>query len=367
VLPDGLVVGGGAVGAASAYYLARAGFRVTLLEPQGLASGASGANVGLVTLAAEPAKLELSRLGITLFQTLGDELDYQILYTQTGSLSFFETPEQQEEFLKQAELWRDAGIDCQILDGRQTRELEPVLAREILGSVWEESGGSVYPFALTMGFASAAARLGARIETGPGARVTALRMESGRVMGVETPSGFKPGGFVVLATGVGGNHLLDQAGLNSPITPVRGHVMVTEPAPPIIHRVIFGGTPSARQTAFGNIIIGSLQEHAGYNKQVELSTMRQFARGVLRLFPGVRGLHVIRSWTGLRPAAPDRLPLIGPVPGVDGLFLNLGHFHSGICFAPASGQILADLLRGAPVPPWAAAFDPARFSLTRTA
>jgi len=98
----------------------------------------------------------------------------------------------------------------------------------------------------------------------------------------------------------------------------------------------------SRRTPFGNVIIGSTPEDRGFDKGVDLNLSREFAHSVLRLFPGVRGLQVIRAWAGLRPGTADALPFMEWAPGVEGLFLACGHFRNGVCYAPASGRIVAE-------------------------
>ncbi len=361
---DFIVIGGGVIGTAVAYNLAREGQRVTLLERRGIASEASGANVGLVTLTTKPTGplFELARASIEMFRTLREELDHEIYYSRPGVLHIFPDEAKRAETLAKVPEWKRLGIECRVLDGDETRALEPVLSREVLGSVWAEPDGMVWPFALTMGFAHAARRHGATVEVGPQAEVTALRVERGRVVGVETPAGFRPAGTVVLATGAWAKFLPAPLGIDVPVFPIWGQVLVTERVPKMIHHVIFGGEPTARQTPFGNVIIGSTPEDRGFDKTVDLDLTREFAHSVLRLFPGVRGLQVIRAWAGLRPGTADALPFMEWAPGVEGLFLACGHFRNGICYAPASGRIVADLILRGKTWDWAGAFTLRRFA-----
>jgi glycine/D-amino acid oxidase-like deaminating enzyme len=359
-----IVVGGGVIGAAVAYNLARDGQQVTLLERRGIAAEASGANVGLVTLTTKPRGplFELARTSLGMFRTLREELESEIHYQRPGVLHVFASEEKRAETLAKVPEWRSLGITCRVLDGGETRALEPVLSPAVLGSVWADTDGMVWPFALTMGFARAARRHGAKVEVGPDAEVTGLRAERGRLMGVETPAGFRPAGTVVLATGAWAKFLPAPLGIDVPVFPVWGQVLVTERAPRMIHHVIFGGEPTAGQTPFGNVIIGSTPEDRGFDKAVDLHLAREFASSVLRMFPGLRGLQVIRAWAGLRPGTADALPFMEWAPGVEGLFLACGHFRSGICYAPASGRIVADLMLRGKTWDWASAFTLRRFA-----
>lgn len=360
---DALVIGGGVIGAATAYYLAREGCRVTVLERQGISGGASGANMGLIAVSTKPPGplFELARTSAGMFPTLAEELGQEIHYQRTGVLHVLTEPAMAAAARIKVGQMRQTGIDARLLDARETREREPALSPAVLGSIWADTDGTVYPFALTMGYAHAAARLGAQILSGPQAEVLAIRVDRGRVVGVETPGGFHPAPTVVLATGAWAALLPAGLGLNIPVVPVRGHMLVTERAPRLIRHVVFGGEPSASQSHFGNILIGSTLEYVGFRQDVELSTLSAFAHGVLQLFPGLAALAVIRSWTGLRPATDDGMPIIGRVPGVEGLFLHVGHFRNGVGYAPASARIAADLITRGTTWPWAQAFSPLRF------
>lgn len=361
--PDVIVVGGGIIGTATAYYLAREGFRVTLLERKGLAAEASGSNVGLISLSTKPLGplFELARTSIDMYASLEEELDFPIQYERTGCLHVFRPSSSWDELVALQQKIQQAGLKAEVLDAQQSRGAEPALSPEILGSVWSDVDGQAYPFAVTIGYAAAARRLGAIVEVGPDAEVLALMRQGDRVVGVETPAGLRPAGTVVLATGAWAAQLPAPLGLDVPVTPVRGHVMVTDKVPKMLHHVIFGGEPSARQTVHGNIIIGSTPEYAGFDKTVDVGKMQQFARGVLELFPGLANLNVIRAWTGLRPGIEDNMPVIGWAPGVEGLFLNVGHFRNGVCYAPASGRIVADMLKRGDTWDWAKAFRLERF------
>ena len=122
--------------------------------------------------------------------------------------------------------------------------------------------------------------------------------------------------------------------------------MLTEPAPRFIHRVISGAEPSARQTRRGNVIVGGTVEDVGFDKRVAAPTVATFARGALERFPRLRGLGVIRTWAGLRPASPDHKPIIQLLDEPAGFCLATGHSRRGICYAAGTGRLVAELLTG---------------------
>jgi glycine/D-amino acid oxidase-like deaminating enzyme len=135
-------------------------------------------------------------------------------------------------------------------------------------------------------------------------------------------------------------------GQRLPVAPARGQILLTEPAPRLIHRVVSGSEPSARQTRRGNVIIGSTVEDVGYDKRVAPETIGEFARDAVPRFPRLAHLSIIRSWAGLRPATPDHKPVIELSKDVPRLCLAIGHSRRGICYAGGTGQAVAELVTG---------------------
>ena len=137
-------------------------------------------------------------------------------------------------------------------------------------------------------------------------------------------------------------------GVEIPVIPARGQILLTEPAPRFIRRVVRGAEPAARQTRRGNVLIGSTVENVGFDKRVTTGMIGHFARGVLQHFPRLRGLQVIRTWAGLRPATPDNNPIIQLLEEPAGFCLATGHSRRGICYAPGTGQLVAQMITGEP-------------------
>jgi hydrogen cyanide synthase HcnC len=133
-----------------------------------------------------------------------------------------------------------------------------------------------------------------------------------------------------------------------PVFPTRGQILLTEPVPRFIRRVVSGVEPQVRQTRRGNVIVGSTVENVGFDKRVTADTIGQFARGALAHFPRMRGLQVIRAWAGLRPATPDNIPILQLLEEPRGFCLATGHSRRGILQAPATGQLVAEMITGKP-------------------
>jgi sarcosine oxidase subunit beta len=242
--------------------------------------------------------------------------------------------------------YRAHGVPVEWLDARGIRECEPAFFSErVLGGVFCPLNGQINPLMLCRAFARGARRLGARIMLGT--TVQNVYHGNGRVRAVRTSEGDIPCEFAVNAAGAWAADIGEMVGQRLPVTPARGQIVLTEPLPRFIHRVISGAEPSARQTRRGNIIIGGTVEHVGFDKRVTPETIDAFARGVVSHYPGLAGLSVIRAWAGLRPATPDSKPIIELCDEPARLCLAVGHSRRGICYAAGTGRLVADLITGA--------------------
>ena len=350
---DVVVIGGGVIGLAAVYYLAQAGKRVTLVERRGIGQEASGANVGLVTLFSghsfdepDPGPVyELTRASIDAYTSLGQELGVDIEYEQCGGVVYAQTDDKLAVIRRAYEGYRAHGVPVEWLDARGIRECEPAFFSErVLGGVFCPLNGQINPLMLCRALARGVRRLGARIMLGT--TVQNVYYGNGRVRAVRTSEGDIPCEFAVNAAGAWAADIGEMVGQRLPVRPARGQIVLTEPLPRFIHRVISGAEPSARQTRRGNLIIGGTVEDVGFDKRVTPEIIDDFARGVVSHYPGLAGLHVIRAWAGLRPATPDSKPIIQLCDEPARLCLAVGHSRRGICYAAGTGRLVADLIAG---------------------
>jgi D-hydroxyproline dehydrogenase subunit beta len=325
---DTVVIGGGVMGAAAAYHLARAGTRVVVVERAGLAREASGANVGLVTLFSayslrepEPGVLHgLTRASMDTYAPLGDEVGIDIEYERGGGLVIAESEGELDALRPAYEGYRRRGVPVEWL--------EPAAARA------------------TRALARGAERHGARFLFATA--VEAIACVRGRIAAVRTTAGKIACGAVVNAAGAWADAVGALAGVRVPVVPGRGQILLTEPAPRFITRVVSGVEPSARQTRRGNVIIGSTVEAAGFDRRVTLPTLHDFARAIVPRFPALRRLRVLRSWAGLRPMTPDDRPILERRAEPAGLCLAVGLGRRGVSYAGGAGLVVSELVTGKP-------------------
>jgi glycine oxidase len=365
---DAVVVGGGVIGCAVAWALARDGLAVTLLERGELAAQASGAAAGMLTPSPEASDdgpfLRLARASLALFPGWceavreGSGVDPEL--EASGSLHVARAPEEAEQIRERARRLATPGAEW--LDAQAAREAAPGLSEAIHGALWSPGDANVRSPLFARACATAAAQLGARIQAG--VAVVGLRRSGARIMGVLTSAGELPAGCVVLCTGP---WLPESAGwlggrIRIPIEPVRGQILSLEAPVPPLRTIVFGGGVYLVPRRDHSLVVGATQEKVGFDCRVTAGGVAQLLAAAPDLVPALARSSFLSAWAGLRPETPDHLPLLGAVPGADGLLIAAGHFRNGVLLAPITAQLVADLVRGKALPADAEALRPGRFS-----
>ncbi|MGW3010144.1 NAD(P)/FAD-dependent oxidoreductase [Streptomyces sp. NPDC001219] len=373
---DVIVVGAGVVGAACAYYAARAGLTVTVLDRGPVAGGTTGAGEGnLLVSDKEPGpELALALLSTALWRDLAELLPPRIEYEAKGGL-VVASDEPGMHALRAFAAGQDkAGVRAEEIPGDRLRELEPHLTPGLAGGFHYPQDAQVMP-------ALAAAHLlragGDRVRLRLGEEVTGLLTTAGgAVRGVRTAAGEAYAPYVVNAAGTWGGEFARLAGVGLPVLPRRGFVLVTEPLPRVVRRKVYAADYVAdvasgsaalqtsavvEGTAAGPVLIGASRERVGFDRVLSAEALRRLAAQATALFPVLAGVRALRTYAGFRPYLPDHLPAIGPDRRVPGLLHACGHEGAGIGLAPATGLLLARLMTGEEPPLDTGPFDPARF------
>jgi glycine oxidase len=361
--PDVVVVGGGVIGAACAFFAAREGLAVTLLERDEIGAHASGVAAGMLALLLDDRHPEpfqrwgrrslesLPELIVELRERSGIDPEYEPSGLLRVALSDQEA----------AGLREKAGGELSWLDAAEAREQEPQLAPEARGALWSAVEGHVRSGLLTRAYARAAAALGARIETG--CSVVGLLRQGARVTGVRTVADGLGAGAVVLCMGswsAGAAAWLGGPAL--PVEPVRGQILSLDAPRPTLRQTVSNAHLYLVPRRDGSVVAGATVERVGFDCRVTAAGVREMLELAPRLVPALADCAFRGAWAGLRPDTPDHLPLIGPVPGAPGLYVAAGHFRNGILLSPVTGRLVADWLLGKAPPDEAAAFRPDRFA-----
>ena len=358
---DVLIVGGGVIGCSIAYHLALRKAKVTVLEAGELAAGSSGACDGLVFLQSKKpgVHLDLALASRERFLQMQDELPLPIEFSACGGLVVVEGQAQMQAMRNFVRRQASGGLEVSLLDSKQARELEPELSPDIAGATWSALDGEVNPIALTQGLALGARGLGAEILTRT--EVNSFVRDKGSVQAVHTNRGRFEAQVIVLAAGVWTTGLGSMLGMYIPVTPRKGQLVVTQPARPLLGHPMLSATyiaakfdpelagsgdqgVSMEQTAHDTLLLGSTREFAGFDRSTTRQGLIDIARRCAAIVPALKELYIIRSFAGLRPYTPDGLPILGPAPGVDNMYIAAGHEGDGIALAPITGELIAQMI-----------------------
>jgi glycine/D-amino acid oxidase-like deaminating enzyme len=356
--PDLLVVGGGIIGAAIAWFAADSGLKVQLIESGKLAGGASGANAGGIWPNDQgPAHSsdfqQLAFLSRDWWARLavrpGFDFDWRVNGFLNVNLERMPAPPPQH-----AAALQEQGYTVQAVDGEQIAALEPHLRPGLTGGVFCPADAHLHPVKAVLSFVKAARQKGAHVATGVRALAATVRGE--RVVAVETSAGVIEPAAIVNATGFSAAWLAPLPSAPIPLRAVSGQLIATDPQPPLLNSSI-GGKFIFLQMRSGEIVAGgNLVEGTGL--QPDSAQSEQFADAARELIPALRDVPFTRSWCGLRPSTPDGLPVIDLAPGLSNLWLAGGHFRNGVLLAPATGKLTADWIRAGRKP---GELDPFRF------
>jgi len=358
---DVLIIGAGIIGASVAFHLTRHGIKPLLIEKRHPAAGSSGACDGLVFLQSKKPGLHL-RLALESRRRLDglvDLLGGGIEFKNPGGMCLIECEAELAAMRLFVEEQRQSGLDVELIEGDEARRREPCLSKKVAAATYSALDSQVNPYALTFAFLCTAKSAGARILTG--VAVKDIGKAAGKATGVITDNGGISAPVVVNAAGALAADIGRMAGLEIPITPRRGQILVTAAVPPLLRHCLIsaqyvaakfkpelaaaGGMGfSLEQADSGNILIGSTREFVGFDRRTTFDGIRTIASRIVPVIPSLKLVPVIRTFGGLRPYTPDGLPILGRVAGLEGFIMAAGHEGDGIALAAITGELIAELI-----------------------
>lgn len=395
------MIGAGVVGVCTAYYLAKRGQKVTILERGPLEEGASKGNAGIIALGHPP----LPRPGLVwktikwmldggsplyvppridwglyawmwnfrkactadhfkkcmkiladfgwatgrCWDQLIDDEAIECEYHRTGWMDIFRTKEGMEHGLIEADLLRKQGFNVDVLGGDELRRREPAFRKEIVGAAHYTDSRFANPGKFIAALAERIQDMGVEIQTET--EVTQLLRSNGRVTGVRTKSGEQlAADTVVLAAGVWTSDLGKQVGVKVPMQAGKGyHVNITAPQPcPSVACVLNETYVAVTPMADGLRLAGTV-ELSGTNHRLLQKRVDMLSAGARNYLEGMDQTRIITSWCGLRPCTADGLPAIGWAPKVENVFIATGHAKYGFAYGPITGKLASEcILDGKP-------------------
>lgn len=350
---DTLVVGGGIVGLSLAWGLVRAGERVCLLDQGDDAYRAARGNFGLVWVQGKGAgsmayarwTLAAARRWPGFAAELNETTGIDVALAQPGGLTIcLDDKELEKRVNTLSGLRRELGspYPFEVLDPRQLKALIPQAGDQVAGAVMSPLDGHLSPLKLLRSLFHAFERGGGQLLAG----VTVQKITPRPGGGFETVAGERSVGSarIVLAAGLGNRELAPLVGLEAPVSPLRGQVMVTERVAPFLKHP----TLHVRQTDEGVMQIGDSKEEVGFDDGTTLAELSKMAARAARCFPLLESVNVVRTWGSLRVMTPDGLPIYQASTEHPGAFVVT--CHSGITLAPLHAGPLVDWMRGGTEP-----------------
>ncbi|MES9992273.1 MAG: glycine oxidase ThiO [Candidatus Thiodiazotropha sp.] len=343
-MTDCLIVGGGIIGMLTAAELHEAGMAVTLIDKGNTGRESSWAGGGIIS-PLYPWRYDdaISRLA-KWSQGHYPELCEKLIaaggpdpeYTQNGLLIL------EPEDIPIAHTWSEGfRQSLQRLDGNAISQCEPKLLSDTEEAIWLPEVAQIRNPRLTK---SLAHTIRDKIEIREQTEATQLLIEQGRIRGIDTTEGTIPANKVVICAGAWSGTLLRDIVTPPAIEPVLGQMIIFRHRPGEISRIVLHNDRYVIPRRDGRILVGSTLEHRGFDKTTTEAAKQELKAFALAHFPCLQGTEIEHHWAGLRPGSPSGIPYIGPVPEVDGLHINAGHFRNGVVLGPASARLLADLL-----------------------
>ncbi|MEP6990716.1 MAG: FAD-dependent oxidoreductase [bacterium] len=363
---DAIVVGAGIVGAACARALVLGGMRVLVLDAGFAGGGTTAAGMGhLVVMDDSTEQLALTALSLTLWRALAPQLPAAVEYDACGTIWVAEDDAQMAAVREKRDVYASAGIASDVVGANELATLEPNLRAGLAGGLLVPGDSVVYPPVAALAMLAEARAHGAVLRES--CRVDEI-LDGAVRCGDETFAA----GVIVNAAGAEAARLTP--GL--PIVPRKGHLAITDRAPGFVrHQLVeLGYLTSAHKmtsesVAFNvqprattQVLIGSSRELAGWDGSTNRRVLREMLERATLFMPALAQLAVIRTWTGFRPATPDKLPVIGRHEQTPGLWIAAGHEGLGITTSMGTAQLLADLVLGR-----TPSIDPAPYSPMRGA
>ncbi|MBD0334568.1 MAG: FAD-dependent oxidoreductase [Cyanobacteria bacterium Co-bin13] len=368
---DVVIVGGGAHGLATAYYLAtRHGItNVAVLEQKYVGFGASGRNTAILRANYRTAEgIRFYNQSLKLYETLAQALDFNLMFSQQGHFTLGHSTASMAALTTRAEMNKAEGVDSYMVTPPEIKRMIPEIdissrpRYPILGALYHPPGGIIRHDAVVWGFARGADRQGVHVHQLT--QVEDILTEGDRIVGVKTNRGTVGCGAVVSATAGWSSEICRLVGIKLPIATHPLQAFVTQGLKPWLHHVVVSSTLHIylSQSDRGELVCGgAVDSFPQYSLRSTLDVLESYAMHVLELFPMLHNIKVQRQWAGMCDMTPDYAPILSPIDAYQNFYITCGWGTWGFKAAPASGYNMAELVATGSVPATIAPFSYDRF------
>ena len=350
---DVIIIGSGVIGCAAAYYLAKKGTSVIVLDKdENIGNGGSARNGGGVRQSGrDPRELPLAMYAVNnLWPTLSEELGVNVEYHKEGNLRLGKTEHHLEILQGLTDRATACGLEVRMIDGAEVRAINPYLSEEVIGASWCATDGHANPLMTTLGYYRAARRLGVQFYTGE--EVTELQTVKGKARRVITRKNVFEGEKIIVAAGYESRWILESVGIDIPMSKDLIEALVTEAESPMFPQML--GTADAdfygHQTDHGSFVFGgasgfeSVNKDNGHNMTSSI-TAPCICRGIMKYIPKLANAKIVRTWAGYEDVSADGVPVIGEIKEVPGLIAACAFTGHGFGISPIVGTLLAEIAR----------------------
>nr|WP_042188527.1 FAD-binding oxidoreductase [Kibdelosporangium sp. MJ126-NF4]CEL18301.1 Sarcosine oxidase beta subunit [Kibdelosporangium sp. MJ126-NF4]CTQ97786.1 Sarcosine oxidase beta subunit (EC 1.5.3.1) [Kibdelosporangium sp. MJ126-NF4] len=353
-MTDVVVIGGGVIGVSTAFHLAEAGADVVLLERDTLGSGSTSRAAGGVRATfSDPVNVALGLRSLEAFERFGTRPGAEIDLRQNGYLFLLDDPDDLAAFEAGVVLQNSLGVPSRMLSVAEACALSPFISAEgLLGAAFSPRDGHCTPEAVVQGYASAARRLGARIQQHR--TVTGIAIDDGEILGVRTDQEFVATSTVVCTAGAWSASIGEMAGVPLPVQPLRRQIRVTQPLavpPDLPFTIDFGSTFYFHAEGPGLLIgMSDPEQEFGFDTRMSDEWLERLGAAAARRAPSLTEVGIAHGWAGLYEVSPDHNAIIGESRAVSRFLYATGFSGHGFLQGPAVGEVMRDLVLGrAPV------------------
>lgn len=346
---DVVIIGAGGNGASAAYHLCKAGItNVVVVDKDYPGAGSTGrCGGGMRQQWSSPGNVKLSQLSISKFKHFHEEIGQDIEFEEGGYILPAFNAQMEIDFKENIKIQNSLGVPSEYVGVDRIKEIGPILNTEsMVGAAYCANDGKANPFLFVKGYMERAQEMGARLHKGT--KVTGFKIDGDRIVAVRTDKGKIYAGTVINVAGGYAQEIAAMAGIEIPIVPYRHQCLVTEPIEHCFDPMFINVQESLyfSQTKHGSFVMGQTDKYEvpGANYKEDWHFQVEVARKLLKFAPCLKNLKIVRHWAGLYAMTPDRQPIIGKYSEFDNFLIAAGYSGHGFMHAPATGEILRDLI-----------------------